>query len=101
MKPFILEEVSDESLDAVLSLNSAQKTTYFTSLIKTYYPQLDESSTDYEDILECYIASFYVEKIYRTNRFFNEKFTMIYTTTGLIRDIILDRYYCDDNLITH
>lgn len=101
MKPFILEELSDESLDAVLSISSQHKLAYFSTLIKTYYPKIEEDSPEYADILESYMSSFYVEKIYRNNRFFNEKFTIIYTSTGLIRDIVLDRYYCDDTLITH
>ena len=47
------------------------------------------------------ISSIYVEKLYRSNRFFQESFTMIYTKTGLIRNIVNDIYFLEDDLITH
>ena len=100
-KRLILEEITTESLDAVLSLPAVNKANYFSELLKTFYPNIEESSDEYTDMLELYISSFYVEKLYRTNRFFNEKFTPIYTQTGLIRNIIADRYFTDDDLITH
>jgi hypothetical protein len=100
-KVFILEQLSNESLDTVLSLNTKAKAAYFKQLVKTYYPYLDENSDQYVDVIETYISSFYVEKLYRSNRFFKEKFTPIYTNTGLIRNLIADIFYTDDELITH
>lgn len=98
---FILNELSDESLDTVLSLSPSNKAKYFTAMVKTYYPRLEEESTEFISLVEAYVASFYVEKLYRTNQFFHQKFTMIYTQTGLIRNIVADMYYTDDDLITH
>ena len=98
---FILQDLSDESLDAVLSLSVPQKTSYFVAMIKNFYPAIDESTSQFEDLLASYVSSFYVEKIYRSNRFFNEKFIPVYTGTGLIRNIIAEMYYADDDLITH
>jgi hypothetical protein len=98
---FILEQLSDESLDAVLSLNPKAKAAYFKQMTKTYYPSLAEDSEQFLGVVETYISSFYVEKLYRSNRFFNEKFTPIYTTTGLVRNISADIFYTDDQLITH
>ena len=100
-KTFILENLSDESLDAILSLPIAQKASYFTGMIKSFYPAVKEDTPQFDDLIGSYASSFYVEKIYRSNRFFNEKFTPIYTSTGLIRNIIADMYYADDDLITH
>ena len=60
-----------------------------------------DKSDRFRDILESYISSFYVEKMYRSNRFFNEKFVIVYTQTGLIRNVWSDLYYTDDDLITH
>lgn len=100
-KNFILENLSDESLDAVLSLPIDRKAAYFTGMIKSFYPKIEEDTAEFDDLLSTYASSFYVEKIYRSNRFFNEKFTPIYTSTGLIRNIIADMYYADDDLITH
>lgn len=98
---FILQDLSDESLDTVLSLTPEQKSRYFEAMVNTFYPNLHKSSTDYEEMVATYLSSFCVEKIYRSNRFFNEKFTPIYTTTGIIRNIVSDLYYSDDELITH
>ena len=72
---FILEELPDESLDAVLSLSLAQKSSYFTAMVKTFYPHIAEDSDQFDELVESYVSSFYVEKLYRSNRFFNEKFT--------------------------
>ena len=98
---FILEELSDESLDAVLSLPLDKKSSYFTAMLKSFYPSVEEGTDDFDNLIASYLSSFYVEKIYRSNNFFNEKFTVVYTTTGLIRNIISEMYYADDDLITH
>ena len=66
---------------------------------KNFFSQ--EECDEMKNIVESYVSSFYLEKMYRTNRFFNEKFTPIYTTTGLIRNIWADLFFADDDLITH
>ena len=98
---FILENLDEETLDHILALPPEAKTTYFTKLTKKFYPKIDDKSDKFKDILESYISSFYVEKMYRSNRFFNEKFVIVYTQTGLIRNVWSDLYYTDDDLITH
>jgi hypothetical protein len=98
---FILDELPEESLDAVLSLPPAGKSAYFKKLMDLFYPNLAEGSDEYTDTIETYISSFYIEKLYRTNRFFNEKYIPIYTKTGLIRNIVADMYFISDDLITH
>lgn len=98
---FILQDLSDESLDAVLSLKMEQKTRYFEAMVETFYPSIQKNSDQFEDMVATYVSCFCIEKIYRSNRFFNEKFTPIYTSTGIIRNIISDLYYSDDELATH
>ena len=98
---FTLSEFPDESLDYVLAMPPSVKRTYFHKLIETFYPTVLNKENDYENLIEGYIASFYTEKLYRSNRFFNEKFTVIYTHTGMIRNIVNDIYFTDDDLITH
>ena len=98
---FVLGELSDESLDTVLNMSLAEKSSYFSNLIAKLYPKIEKGSPEFEDLVATYLSSYYVEKIYRSNRFFNEKFTPVYTSTGLIRNIIADMYYADDDLITH
>ena len=98
---FILENIPEDSLDHILSLPPEAKTIYFTKLAKKFYPKIDDKSDQFKHILESYVSSFCVEKMYRSNRFFNEKFIIVYTQTGLIRNVWSDLYYTDDDLITH
>ena len=100
-KKFILEEISDESLDQVLSFQPKVKNHYFITLASEFYPDLDSKSEEYKRLIEAYVSSFYVEKMYRTNRFFNESFTPVYTDTGLLRNIVANIFFVDDDLITH
>jgi len=97
----ILENLPEDVLDHVLSLPPEAKTVYFTKLTKKFYPKIDQKSDQFTNIVESYVSSFYVEKMYRSNRFFNEKFIIVYTQTGLIRNVWSDLYYTDDDLITH
>ena len=97
---FVLEDIPDEALDQILSLPPKGKSLYFTKLAKEFY-DFPEDSEEFSNIVESYISSFYLEKMYRSNRFFNEKFTPIYTQTGLIRNVWSDLFFTDDDLITH
>ena len=98
---FILEDLADDALDAILALTPKAKDHYFSKMAANFNPKIVVDSDDFKNLVETYISSFYVEKLYRTNRFFNEKFTPVYTQTGLIRNIIADMYFVDDDLITH
>lgn len=101
MKPFILEDLADETIDAVLSLPPKNRVDYYKKLAKAYFPKINENTDEYTELLETYNSSFYLEKLYRSNKFFNEKFTVVYTDKGFIRNIIADMYFADDDLITH
>ena len=67
---FLLEDIPDEGLDQILSLPPKGKSLYFTRLAKQFY-DFPEDSDEFTDLVESYISSFYLEKMYRTNRFFN------------------------------
>ncbi len=82
MSDLTLCDLQDETIDYLLGM------------------QLDDEF-EYEELLQNYISSMYVEKLYRSNRFFNEQFTIVYTQTGLIRNVINDTYFVEDDLITH
>lgn len=101
MEPITLEAITDETLDTVLSMSSDNKVIYFATLVDSYYPEVDKNSEDYVNLVETYMSSFYVEKLYRSNRFFNEKFTPIYTNTGMIRNITADLFFSDKDLLVH
>ena len=98
---FRLEDFSDESLDSILCLTIESKTKYFETMVKSYYPKVDQDTDHFVELVESYISSFYLEKLYRSNRFFNEKFIPVYTNTGLIREVVSDLFFIDDTLIVH
>jgi hypothetical protein len=98
---FRLEDFSDESLDSILCLTIESKTKYFEAMVKSYYPKVNQDTDYFVELVESYISSFYLEKLYRSNRFFNEKFIPVYTNTGLIREVVSDLFFIDDTLIVH
>ena len=82
-KSLLLENLPEENLDQVLSLPPNGKAHYFSRLIKNFYPDHKEDTEEYHRLMEAYVSSFYLEKLYRSNRFFNESFTpiVIYEST--------------------
>ena len=98
---FRLEDLSDEALNSILSLSIESKTAYFEAMVKSYYDKVPETDEKFVSLVEAYFSSFYLEKIYRSNRFFNEKFIPIYTDTGLIREVVSELFFIDDTLIVH
>ena len=101
MTDLTLCELQDETIDYLLGMQLDDKRAYFHKLIEAYYPNALDDEFEYEELLQNYISSIYVEKLYRSNRFFNEQFTIVYTQTGLIRNVINDIYFVEDDLITH
>ena len=97
----ILEELSDETIDVLLALHPKERCKYYEKLADRHYPKIKKGTDDHHQLIESYNSSFYLEKLYRTNRFFNEQYTIVYTDTGLIRNVISDLFFADDDLITH
>ena len=87
---------------SIIPMNNGKKARELESkLIKKHYPNVKQSDPRHKELLENYLSSFYVEKLYRSNQFFNEKYIMTYTHTGLVRNVINEMYFTDDDLITH
>ena len=82
---FTLSEFEDESLDYVIGMPLPVKRDYFHKLVESFYPKSINRQEEYESLWKVYV---FIEKLYRSNRFFKEKFTMIYTKTGLVRNIV-------------
>ena len=101
MTDLTLCELQDETIDYLLGMQLEDKRAYFHKLVEVYYPNALNNEEEYQDLIENYISCMYVEKLYRSNRFFNERFTIVYTQTGLIRNVINDIYFVEDDLITH
>lgn len=96
-----LNDLSEEQLDTVLLLSETAKTTFFDTLISKYYPHIDKHSQEYTNLQIHYRACWLMEKIYRNNSFMKQCFSIVYTKTGLIRNMWNDLYYTDDDLIIH
>jgi len=96
-----LGEIEEDKLDAVLSLNDNGKTVFFDNLITQYYTHIEKNSNQYLALQTHYRCCWMMEKIYRNNHFMKESFSVVYTKTGLIRNIWNDLYYSDDDLIIH
>ena len=101
MNEISLSDIQEETLNYLVGMSVDDKKAYFHKFVETFYPKILDDQKEYEKLIEAYISSIYVEKLYRTNRFFHEQFTMVYTQTGLIRNIINDMYFIEDDLITH
>jgi len=97
---FSLHDLSDSSLDYILAMPHDDRLIYIDTQIKTHYPTILDSDDHYR-LLVAYESSFIAEKIYRCNKILQDGFTPIYTKTGLIRNIVNDRFFTDDDLITH
>jgi hypothetical protein len=97
----LLNEVDEDKLDAVLSLNEMGKTIFFATLIQSHFPHIEKSSEQYKSLQVHYRCCWMMEKIYRNNQFMKECFSVVYTKTGLIRNIWNDLYYTEDDLIIH
>lgn len=100
-RSLLLNEITEDKIDTVLSLNETGKTIFFDSLISEHYPHIEKTSNEYNYLQLNYRSCWMMEKIYRNNDFMKECFSVVYTKTGLIRDIINDLYYTEDNLIIH
>jgi hypothetical protein len=96
-----LGDIEEDKLDAVLSLNDNGKTIFFDNLISQYYSHIEKDSNQYLSLQNHYRCCWMMEKIYRNNNFMKESFSVVYTKTGLIRNIWNDLYYTDDDLIIH
>ena len=74
---FTLSELENETLDYIIGMPLPVKRDYFHKLVESFYPKSINSQEEYESLMESYMASFYVEKLYRSNRFFKNGFVQI------------------------
>jgi len=100
-RELLLNEIEENQIDAVLSLNEEGRTVFFHALIEQHYPHIEPGANEYLELQMHYRSCWMTEKIYRNNDFMKECFSIVYTKTGLIRNIWNDLYYTDDDLIVH
>lgn len=96
-----LYELTEEQLNQILGLPEESMAVYIHSLIEKFYPSVEAASDYYKLLFISYRSSFTTEKLYRNNNLFQKGFRIVYTKTGMIRDIINDLYYVEENLIQH
>ena len=89
---FYLQELSDEELDHIINLSPTDFVKYVHNLICNYYSNTPIGSERYNALLNSYRGSFTTEYIYRNNPILHKNFTVIYTRTGLIREMVNDLY---------
>lgn len=89
---FYLYELDNDTLNFILSLSSQDLEKYLHSLIQRFYSKSLSDKEQYFKLVEAYKSSFALEKLYRVNKLIHANFTCIYTSTGLIRDVVLDLY---------
>jgi hypothetical protein len=94
-------DLTDPQLNAILQFSDKELQAYIHELITEFYPSVELNSEQYVQLRVAYVSSIYIEKQYRTDRVFQNGFRVIYTKTGLIRNIINDIYYAEDDLIIH
>lgn len=101
MDSLFLSELETETIDYILGLPQDKKIQYFKVLIEKFYPDTTEADDSYTTLINTYLSSFYLEKLYRGNKFFSSMYTPIYTRTGIIREVVADLYYTPEHLIVH
>jgi len=101
MKDFNLFEISDRNLDSTLKLSDKNFSIYIGQIIEKFYPDILPGTTPYDDLVIGYHSSFEAEKLIRTNITLHKGFRVVYTKTGLIRNLINQIYFNRDDLIVH
>lgn len=100
-KDYLLQNIEDDSLDAILALPEDNKLAYFCELVDYFFPNIEKDSNEYINAVESYFGSFYLEKLFRSNRFFQENFSIVYTKQGLIRSVVNNLYLLQEDLVIH
>jgi len=96
-----LYELDEKTLNYVISMSESDKTAYFHTVISRFYSHVEPGNPMYDKLQLAYRASWTLEKIYRNNKIIREGITLVYTTTGLIREAVNDVYYNKEALTIH
>ena len=98
MKLFSLPE---SALDYIISLSPRQRYLYLKEVALKQFSVTVEDAEMLERTVQALEASVMLEKLYRNNDFLKKNFTVVYSDGGLVRNIIHDIYYTEDDLIVH
>lgn len=92
--PLFLNKLSDNTIEAIVSMAEEEQNKYFYQLINRFYKNADLNKK--EELLESYRSSFILEYIYRTTPDIQSSFVAVYTNTGLVRELTNDLYFLED-----
>lgn len=98
MKLYTLPETS---IDYILSLSPQQRYLYLKQVALSNFRVIETDKEMLESLIKGLEVSILFEKLYRNNEFLRKNFTIVYSDGGLVRNVIHDIYYSDDELTTH
>lgn len=96
-----LYQLPEPALDYIISLSPQQRYLYLKEVaLKQFSTTLDDKEM-LERTIKALEASVLMEKLYRNNEFLKKNFTMVYSDGGIVRNMVNDIYYTEDDLIVH
>lgn len=89
-----LHELSTDTIKDINRLDQDSKATYFMNLISRFYPNAEGETVT--NLASAYYGSFMMEEKVRTYPGLAQAFTVVYTKTGLIREVVNDIYFLQE-----
>lgn len=96
-----LSDLAENKLDELLSCSEQNKNVILFHVIKYHYAKLDVTSEDYSKLANSYKSSWILEKIYRNNGLVRQNYSPIYVNSGIIRDLVNNMYFTNNDLKMH
>lgn len=96
-----LYSIPETSLDYIISLSPQQRYLYLKQVAIENFKAASDDKEMLEKIIKGLETSVLFEKLYRNNEFLRKNFTIVYSSGGLVRNVIHDIYYSEDDLTTH
>jgi len=96
-----LYSLPEEALDFIISLHPQQRYLYLKDVALQNFSATKTDKAMLERTIKALEASVLFEKLYRNNEVMKKNFTIVYAEGGIIRNVIHDIYYAEDDLITH
>jgi len=96
-----LYSLPEAALDYIISLRPDQRHLYLKEVALKNFSAAKNDPDMLERTIQALEVSIMFEKLYRNNEFLRKNFTIVYSSGGLVRNVIHDIYYSEDDLITH
>lgn len=92
--PLYLNKLSDDIIETIVSMPEDEQDKYFYQLINRFYKDSDIEMK--EELVEYYRSSFVLEYVYRTTPDIQDNFVVVYTRTGMIRELTNNLYFLEE-----